>query len=218
MKILIFDTETTGLPQERDASILSTELWPYILQLAYIFYYTSNDNVIEYNNFLINIKDEVFISPKSISIHKITRKACNENGINIKIILNKFNKLLLNADLLIGHNLQFDKNMIIVECLRNHINHNFNPKNIPIQSYCTMNNSKILCNITRIDKHGKTFIKYPKLLELYNHFFNDNPNNLHNAMADVVITLICYYKMEYNENIVEISSDIRYLKKLYNLL
>ena len=59
------------------------------------------------------------------------------------------------------------------------------------------------------------FIKYPKLLELYNHFFNDNPNNLHNAMADVVITLICYYKMEYNENIVEISSDIKYLKKCY---
>lgn len=215
MKILIFDTETSGLPQERDASVLSTELWPHILQFAYILYDTSNNKIIDYNNFLINIKKDVFISPESISIHKITRKACNQNGIDIKIVLNKFNELLLNTDLIIGHNLQFDKNMIIVECIRNRITHNFNPQNIPIKSYCTMNNSKKMCNIRAINKNGESFIKYPKLLELYNHFFNDNPNNLHDAMADVIITLTCYYKMEYNKNIAEISSDIKYLKKCY---
>jgi len=36
MKILVFDTETTGLP-ERSSSIKETDKWPYIIQISYIF-------------------------------------------------------------------------------------------------------------------------------------------------------------------------------------
>ena len=45
MKILVFDTETTGLP-EKNASIYSYNQWPYIIQLSYIFYDMSNNNII----------------------------------------------------------------------------------------------------------------------------------------------------------------------------
>ena len=37
-KIIIFDTETTGLPKTKDALVTSTELWPYIVQFSYIIY------------------------------------------------------------------------------------------------------------------------------------------------------------------------------------
>jgi len=37
MKILIFDTETSGLP-ERNASITEIHKWPHILQLSYILF------------------------------------------------------------------------------------------------------------------------------------------------------------------------------------
>ena len=38
MKVLVFDTETTGLPTERNASITNMEAWPHIVQLSYILY------------------------------------------------------------------------------------------------------------------------------------------------------------------------------------
>ena len=44
-RILIFDTETTGLP-EKYASIRDYEKWPYIIQLSYIIYDTSNNHYI----------------------------------------------------------------------------------------------------------------------------------------------------------------------------
>jgi hypothetical protein len=47
MIILVFDTETTGLPTERNASIFENDKWPYIVQLSYIVYDCSKNLVIE---------------------------------------------------------------------------------------------------------------------------------------------------------------------------
>ena len=38
MKVLIFDTETTGLPEGKNPSIYETQKWPHIIQLSYIVY------------------------------------------------------------------------------------------------------------------------------------------------------------------------------------
>ena len=37
-KIIIFDTETTGLPKSRQSLVNNTEEWPYIVQFSYIIY------------------------------------------------------------------------------------------------------------------------------------------------------------------------------------
>ena len=215
MKLLIFDTETSGLPEERNLSVLSIHKWPYILQLAYILYDTSNNEILEYSDNLINIAKDVYISQDSIDIHKITREMCNKDGKDIKEVLNNFNNVLLKADLLIGHNLNFDKNLIIVEFLRNKINHNFNPNNIIKPSYCTMERGKSICKVTYTNKYGNIIPKYPKLLELFKYLFNETPEGLHNAMCDVIITLRCYYKMVFFRDILDTSIDLRTLSNKY---
>mgnify|MGYP003332971075 FL=1 len=215
MKILIFDTETSGLPEDRNASLLSTNKWPYILQLSYILYDSSKNIILDYSDNLVKIGNDVSINPKSIEIHKITREMCNSNGISIIDILNNFNKVLLQTDLIVGHNLQFDKNMLIVEHIRNKINHNFNPRNIPIPSFCTMENGTTICNLTYKRRDGSLVPKYPKLLELYKHYFNDIPSGLHNAMNDVIVTMRCYYKMQFALDIFECSLDMKNLKEQY---
>lgn len=215
MRILIFDTETSGLPQDRNASIISTSRWPYILQLSYILYDSSNNAIIEYNDHIVKIPDEVNIDPNSIKIHKITRDICNLNGLPIVNILNNFNNVLLKTDIIVGHNLQFDKNIIMVEFIRNRITHNFNPGNIAIPCFCTMQNSINICNLTYKRRDGSLVPKYPKLLELYKHYFYDEPSGLHNAMNDVIVTLRCYYKMQFDLDIFECSIDIKTLKNIY---
>ena len=121
MKILVFDTETTGLPQGRKPSIRDTEKWPYILQFSFLLYDTLTAEILDIMNEFIYIEDYVDISEKSIEIHKITREICKDKGIHISEALNKFNSALLKCDLVIAHNIEFDKNVVLVESLRNDI-------------------------------------------------------------------------------------------------
>lgn len=215
MKILIFDTETSGLPEEKNPSPLATNKWPYILQLSYILYDTEENRIITYVDTLIDIDNSVNIDSESINIHKITKEMCKNNGKPIKDVLNDFNNILKQTELLIGHNLQFDKNLLIVEYIRNRIMHNFNPKNTPIPSFCTMKNGKSICQLTYINRDGVVIPKNPKLLELYKHYFNSEPDGLHNAMTDVIVTIRCYYKMQFDLDIFECSLDIKKLKDQY---
>ena len=215
MKILIFDTETSGLPEEKNPSPLAINKWPYILQLSYILYDTQENRIITYVDTLIDIDNSVNIDSESIDIHKITKEMCKNKGKPIKDVLKDFNNILNQTELLIGHNLQFDKNILIVEYIRNRIMHNFNPKNTPIPSFCTMKNGKSICQLTYINRDGAIIPKNPKLLELYKHYFNSEPDGLHNAMTDVIVTIRCYYKMQFDLDIFECSLDIKKLKDQY---
>ena len=42
MKIIVFDTETTGLPKSRKAPPSKTSLWPYVCQVSWLVYDDSN--------------------------------------------------------------------------------------------------------------------------------------------------------------------------------
>ena len=73
MSILVFDTETTGLPQFRvspNNNNIST--WPYIVQLSYILYDTDKNKIINTYDSIIKLPKEVSISEESSNIHGIT--------------------------------------------------------------------------------------------------------------------------------------------------
>ena len=103
MKILVFDTETTGLPTEKNASVRDVSKWPHIILLSYVLYDTSNNELIEYSDKLVKIPYFVYISPESENIHKITREKCYRDGEDIFVALDaaasefyKKNKYILN--------------------------------------------------------------------------------------------------------------------------
>ena len=117
MKIIVFDTETTGLPEGRNPSICETKKWPHIVQLSYILYDTEERRVLMYNDDIIRISDDVKISEESSSLHGITRSMCKRKGISIRDALDNFNKTLIQAEYAVGHNISFDKRVIMVESL-----------------------------------------------------------------------------------------------------
>ena len=215
MKILVFDTETSGLPEEK-ASIYEKNKWPYIVQLSYILYDLSNNDFIIKDNY-IKLNPTVEISPKSLEVHGLNHEYLNANGIHIIPALKEFNEFLDKCDIVIGHNISFDKRMIFVECLRHNIHQNFTKyeNNIKITKpeYCTMKNTKEFCNIISLSKTNKTFIKQPKLIELYSILFPDEPipKELHNSFVDILCTLRCYIKYIYNINFIKTN------KKIYQL-
>ncbi len=100
MKILVFDTETTGLPTEKNPNIYETQKWPYIIQLSYIIYDNEMNKVVVLVNDYINILMDIQISKESQQFHKITREMLNE-GIDIKEAIDKFNKYVKHCDLVV---------------------------------------------------------------------------------------------------------------------
>ena len=59
MKVLVFDTETTGLPTSYNVSILDTEQWPYIVQISWILYDTDIREPIEREDYIINCEVDI---------------------------------------------------------------------------------------------------------------------------------------------------------------
>ena len=84
MKILVFDTETNGLP-EKNASIYDLNKWPHIIQLSYILYDLSNNNAIIKNNY-IKLNPVVSIDASSLEIHGLNHEFLNKNGIHVPVL------------------------------------------------------------------------------------------------------------------------------------
>ena len=208
MRVLVFDTETTGLPTERNASIYHVDKWPYIIQLSYIIYCTETNKMNIINDY-INIPDSVKISKESQEIHKISRDTLKK-GIDIENALKKFNHYSNNSELVVGHNVSFDKRMLMVEGIRNKIRVDIS------ESYCTMKNSIELCKIEKIGNNGEKYYKYPTLSELYKKLFDIIPKNTHDALIDNLICMRCFCKMELKKDISETNEKIRDLLKNVN--
>lgn len=202
MKLLVFDTETTGLP-EKGAQINEVNKWPYIIQLSYILYDTENNYVLDIFDSIVKLDKNIKINPISENIHKISMDISQEKGININNILKSLKNAINECDIIIGHNVKFDKNIVLVELARNNMVNIFKNKIF----YCTMYGSKNICKIP-ININGKDIFKYPKLVELYKFYFKDEPENLHNSMYDVLVTLRCFGMLKYNIDFQAVSHNL----------
>jgi DNA polymerase III epsilon subunit-like protein len=216
MLILVFDTETTGLPTERNASIFDNDKWPYIVQLSYIIYDTIKNVVVELFDNIIDINDNGVISEESIKIHGITKEISKSKGMPIKLALEKFNNDVQKVDKVVGHNISFDKRVIMVECMRNKVQQQFNYNKYKKPEYCTMKNAIDICKLERINKTGEKYFKYPSLSELYYNLFGEIPNGTHNALIDIIVCLRCYIKLVYDQD-VKSDFGIKYLFDKYDI-
>jgi DNA polymerase III epsilon subunit-like protein len=195
MKVLVFDTETTGLPTERNPSIMDVEKWPHIVQLSYILYDSETKQLLDMKDSLIKIPLDVEITPESEAIHHISRVMCQADGIDISEAINLFNKALDKAELIVGHNISFDKRMMMVECKRLNKYQRFTVNGTRKEEFCTMKKGSNICKIEVTSQTGEKYYKYPTLSELHLKLFDVLPNGTHNALADILICLRCYIKM-----------------------
>lgn len=204
MRVLVFDTETTGLPPNNDRFVNNgnLHLWPYIMQLSFIVYDTVKQENVEIFDTIIDIPDNAVISEKSIEIHRITREKSRELGNDIKSSLLFFFSSLDHADLLVGHNINFDLNMVYAEIMRYPELRKYIPLLEEKRKFCTMKESTTFCCIPLKNSNSYNRLKMPKLIELYQKLFDgETPEGLHNSMNDVAATLRCFMKLRYDLDI-----------------
>jgi len=205
MKVLVFDTETTGLPVDQNAPLTDSAKWPYIIQLSFMVFDTDTKEILEYSDHIIRLADSVYISPESIAIHQITRQRSQTDGIPIQQALANLAENMRDTDIIVAHNINFDKRMLIVEFHRNNIKNFLYHNNLPILEYCTMQRTTALCKLPAYDKKtGELYksYKWPTLAEIHEHLFGNKPRGTHNAIADVMICLRCYIMLNYKYDIV----------------
>lgn len=208
MKVLIFDTETTGLPIDYKGSIYNSNNWPYIVQLSYILFDCTQNKILRNVDDIIKVEN---IPISSTEIHKITQDMSNTQGISIKEALNRFNKVAKQATRLIAHNIQFDKKLIIVESIRNKVASVFINKP---SLYCTMKTTIDICKIEKEWPDGTKYFKFPTLSELHYHLFGIYPKGIHNAQNDILICLRCYYYLEYKIDLYNKLPEFNFLNNL----
>ncbi len=181
------DIETTGLINNP----LDYESYPRIIQISYYDSYKR-----EIQN--IYIKPDGFeISPEIEKLTGLTKEFLEVHGVNIKDALYSIELNKHGGEVIVGHNIDFDLSVIDSEYIRFKKNSNEYIRNNPLrngaQVFCTMKKFSNIFNV-----------KYPKLTELYEYFFDDMPSiTPHNAKNDLEILIDCYKIMDLYGYIIE---------------
>ena len=183
---LIYDTETTGLPRNYEAPVTDLENWPRVVQLAWQLH-DADGSLIEARDFLI--KPENFTIPYNASkVHGITTELALEQGDDLRLVLEQFVLALEQTRVVVGHNIDFDLNIIGAEFLRCGFKNYFEGK----LQLCTKLESVDFCALP--GGRGGGF-KWPNLEELHNKLFGEDFPDAHNAAADVMATSRCFLEL-----------------------
>ena len=103
---LIFDTETTGLPQNWKAPLTDFNNWPRCVQLAWQVH-NIEGKLVEVKNYII--KPEGYDIPfNAEKIHGISTGRANKQGMPLAEVLAEFVKDVEKCKFVVGHNVSFD--------------------------------------------------------------------------------------------------------------
>lgn len=187
IKLLFFDTETTGVPKNYKAPASDLYNWPRLVQLGYLIYdangtlITSGNHIIKPDNFTIPIE--------SSAIHGITTQKAIDEGVDLVSVLLEIRNHIENVDYLVAHNMAFDEKILGAEFLRNNMLNIIENKT----KICTMESSIEFCAI--LNSYG---YKWPKLSELHFKLFGYDFDGAHDAFSDIEATAKCFWELKKN--------------------
>jgi len=182
VRVLFFDTETTGLPKKRGVSALDdSSVWPDLVSISWQLY--DDRELVRKESHII--KPEGFKIPdESVRFHGITTELAEVHGKPLNDVLIQFAEDVILSDRIVAHNLEFDKNVIF---------HSFKwrlSKDVnwwPVNSeFCSL--QKAMNEMKMPSKFGKPSDPYkmPGLDELWKDTFGtDAPANAHSSERDV---------------------------------
>jgi len=187
--IIVFDTETNGFSPVKNE----------IVQLSYILYDIVREEIVyatELERDIVKINGN--IAKRLTEVHGITKEDTLDKR-EIKEHLDEFIYYCNQAKTIVGHNVQFDINMIIGQIDK--IFHTLTTEEQMIYSifmkrfedvtYCTLKHTREEC---------KDYIENPKtkakLENVHKVLFKQQASGqLHNALVDVAVTLRIYLKL-----------------------
>lgn len=203
MKILVVDTETTGLPISWDKPSSDVDNWPRILQVAFELFDETGKTL---SRTIELIKPDKWEVPTKKTFmaeghseaeaikkaefwvkHGYSTEKCEKEGKALPEVLIEFARLYDECDLMLCHNVSYDKNVLSAELIRYGIKVK---KKKP--DFCTKLEGEEICKLP--GKYPGKF-KWPTLQELYRHLFGKEFDEGHDAGCDIQATKECYLEI-----------------------
>ncbi len=184
MRVLVFDTETTGI----DTSTA------HVVELAALLF---DDAGIERASLDLIIKPDGYEIPAAASaIHGISTDLAHRVGVPLAYAASAFNALCEQADRLVAHNLAYD--VAIMEGLYRRLG---KPHRMPVASnrYCTAMWSTPVCAIPPTEcmrAAGRHEFKKPTLTEAYAFVCGKELVGAHNALVDARACGEVYFELQ----------------------
>lgn len=192
--ILVFDTETTGLPDFKAPSEAPHQ--PHIVQLAALLVDPGSRATIASMDVIVR-PDGWTIPNEVAAVHGITTERAAAVGVSESIALGLFMDLWGDAGLRVAHNEQFDARIIRIA------QHRFDCGDLDAwkagKAECTARLATPICNLPPSEaQRAKTSFKRksPTLGEAYRHFTGRDLENAHSAMADVLACQDVYFAIK----------------------
>lgn len=192
---LVFDTETTGIPEKVPNSWKYPPPWELerfdgarMLSIAWTIVDTDHPGSCLTEHYCLVESDFV----DATEVHGITMEQTTRFGRKVSDCIDMFIYDAQRCDLLVGHNIEFDMLILLSECYRSQMTNEASFLH-QCQTYCTKMKGTPVCRI--VNPRNRSCYKWPTLSELHNFIFGRDFENAHHALGDVQATAACFTHM-----------------------
>lgn len=190
-KILFFDTETSDFIKKDLPANDPKQAW--VVQIGALL--ATPEKTIDSLNTIIQANGRS-INHYAEEVHKISVFKADEEGIPELEAAEKFGLLLRQADLVVGHNFDFDWKYAMHLLERNMDGLSDEARSafyLDLPNYCTMKDKNVVKFCGLKNKVGRA--KWPKLIELHEILFGKGFDGAHDAFADITATKDCFFEL-----------------------
>lgn len=182
---LIFDTETTGVPHNKTAPLTDLENWPRVVQIAWQLH-DAKGKLLSQANYIIR-PDGFDIPFKAEQVHGISTRRAMEEGTPLAEVLELFRSDLDKTSVLIGHNIEFDINILGAEFIRQSLSPD------PLLQATKVDTGIVSVDFCQLAGGPGGKLKMPRLSELHQKLFGKNFDDAHDASYDVAATARSFF-------------------------
>ena len=203
-KILFFDTETSDFIKKDLPANDPKQAW--VVQIGALL--ATPEKTIDSLNTIIQANGRS-INHYAEEVHKISVFKADEEGIPELEAAEKFGLLLRQADLVVGHNFDFDWKYAVHLLERNMDDLSDEARSafyLDLPNHCTMKDKNVVKFCGLKNKAGQA--KWPKLIELHEILFEKGFDGAHDAFADITATRDCFFELVRREIITINLSEI----------
>ena len=175
VRAMIFDTETTGMvvrdrPPEDPGQ-------PDLVQLGMLLVETDDWTPRARHSMLVKLPEGASIEEGAKKAHGISEDDCRSYGVPLMVAGSLFNQLCIQADLIVAHNMAFDRSIMQTALHRL----GGKPDRMKgVRLLCTMEESTELLKLPgRFNSY-----KWPSLAEAYKYFAQEELEGAHDALVD----------------------------------
>lgn len=182
--VLIFDTETTGVPERTAQWDLDYKDFPHIVQIAWMIGDKEETHII--------CPDGWEIPEDAIAVHGITTEYAKEHGEPFRDVIERFIQDCAKAGLICGHNIHFDTSVIKANILREFGWDYYDGNGVESALFKGKRIDTMRPSMKWVDaRTSNGRLKFPRLEELYAKCFQGESFPAHDALADVKAVASC---------------------------